>query len=100
MLILSRRAAECIHLGDDIVLTIVAVGTDKVRIGVQAPAGIRILRTELDERISPSDAIPSSAIPRQEALLLPSNMTSETPLSAVPKRTNLQSFVQQHRRAA
>ncbi len=48
VLILSRRAAERIYLGDDIVLTIVAVGADKVRIGVKAPEGVRILRTELD----------------------------------------------------
>ena len=48
MLILSRREAERICLGDDIVLTIVAVGNDKVRIGVQAPSGIRILRNELE----------------------------------------------------
>ncbi len=48
MLILSRRAAERIYLGDEIVLTIVAVGTDKVRIGVKAPSGVRILRDELE----------------------------------------------------
>ena len=47
-MILSRREAECICLGDDIVLTIVAVGNEKVRIGVQAPPGIRILRNELE----------------------------------------------------
>ena len=35
-------------MGDDIVLTIVAVGKDKVRIGVKAPPGIRILRNELE----------------------------------------------------
>lgn len=48
MLILSRRAAECICLGDDIVLTIVSVGNDKVRIGVKAPPHVRILRNELE----------------------------------------------------
>jgi carbon storage regulator CsrA len=36
-------------LGDDIVLTIVRVGTDKVRIGVEAPSDIRVLRLELSE---------------------------------------------------
>lgn len=50
MLILSRREAECICLGDDIVLTIVAVGNDKVRIGVEAPPEVRILRNELEVR--------------------------------------------------
>jgi len=48
VLILSRREAECIHLGEDIVLTIVALGNDRVRIGVQAPPGVRILRSELE----------------------------------------------------
>jgi len=48
MLILSRRESECIHLGDDIIVTIVRVNGDKVRIGVQAPPHIRVLRTELE----------------------------------------------------
>jgi len=48
VLILSRRESESICFGDDIVLTIVAVGKDKVRIGVQAPPGVRILRSELE----------------------------------------------------
>ena len=47
MLILSRQNAESIHLGDHIVLTVVSISHDKVRIGVQAPPGVRILRTEL-----------------------------------------------------
>ena len=48
MLILSRRESERIHLGDDIIVTIVRVNGDKVRIGVQAPPHIRVLRTELE----------------------------------------------------
>lgn len=50
MLILSRREAESISLGDDIVVTIVAVGNDKVRIGVKAPPAVRVLRNELEVR--------------------------------------------------
>ncbi|MEQ1825291.1 MAG: carbon storage regulator [Pirellula sp.] len=48
MLILSRRESERVHLGDDIVLTIVRVNGDKVRIGVEAPSHVKILRTELE----------------------------------------------------
>lgn len=48
MLILSRRESESICFGDDIVLTIVALGKDKVRIGINAPPGVRILRSELE----------------------------------------------------
>lgn len=54
VLILSRRESESICLGDDIVLTVVTVGKDKVRIGVKAPPGIRILRQELEVDLSVS----------------------------------------------
>jgi carbon storage regulator len=52
VLILSRKVSECIHLGDDIVLTIVTIGNDKVKIGVQAPPGVKVLRTELEVDVS------------------------------------------------
>jgi carbon storage regulator len=48
MLILSRRESERVYLGEDIVLTIVRVSGDKVRIGVEAPSNVKILRTELE----------------------------------------------------
>lgn len=48
MLILSRRESERVYLGEDIVLTIVRVNGDKVRIGVEAPSNVKILRTELE----------------------------------------------------
>lgn len=48
MLILSRRESESIHLGDDIVVTIVRVAGEKVRIGIQAPSHIKVLRRELE----------------------------------------------------
>jgi carbon storage regulator len=53
MLILSRRESERVYLGDDIVLTIVRVSGDKVRIGVEAPANVKILRNELDAASQP-----------------------------------------------
>lgn len=49
MLILTRKESERIYLGDDIVLTIVRVGSDKVRIGVEAPSDVRVLRLELSD---------------------------------------------------
>ncbi|MFZ4083736.1 MAG: carbon storage regulator [Pirellula sp.] len=49
MLILSRKESERIYLGDDIVLTIVRIGGDKVRIGVEAPSDVRVLRLELSD---------------------------------------------------
>ena len=47
MLILSRRERERIRLGDSIVLTIVRVSGDRVRLGIEAPDDVVVLRDEL-----------------------------------------------------
>ena len=48
MLVLSRKESEKIMLGDSIVLTIVRVSGDRVRVGIEAPSDMLILRKELD----------------------------------------------------
>jgi carbon storage regulator len=48
MLVLSRKERERIRLGDSIVLTVVQVSGDRVRLGVEAPADVLILREELE----------------------------------------------------
>lgn len=47
MLVLSRKEAERIRLGDSIVITVVRIGGDKVRIGIEAPKDMLVLRDEL-----------------------------------------------------
>ena len=49
MLVLSRKQNERIRVGDSVVVTIVRVSGDKVRIGIEAPPDVRVLRDELDE---------------------------------------------------
>lgn len=47
MLILTRRPGQSIIIGDDIIVTISAVAGNQVRVGIQAPANIRIDREEI-----------------------------------------------------
>ncbi|NLB83161.1 MAG: carbon storage regulator CsrA [Synergistaceae bacterium] len=47
MLVLSRKPGEAILIGDDIEISIVEVRGDTVRIGINAPRNITILRQEL-----------------------------------------------------
>jgi carbon storage regulator len=47
MLVLSRKTNEEIHIGSDITITLVAIQGNKVRIGIQAPNSVKILRAEL-----------------------------------------------------
>ncbi|MFM7035079.1 MAG: carbon storage regulator [Planctomycetia bacterium] len=49
MLVLSRKQNERIRVGDSVVVTVVRVSGDKVRIGIEAPPNVRVLRDELDD---------------------------------------------------
>lgn len=48
MLVLSRKERERVRLGDEIVVTIIRVSGDKVRLGIQAPKDVLVLRDELE----------------------------------------------------
>ena len=49
MLVLSRKQTERIRLGESIVVTIVRVSGDKVRLGIEAPPDVVVLRDELEK---------------------------------------------------
>ncbi len=48
MLILSRREKQRIKLGNDIIVTVIRVSGDKVRLGIEAPSDLIVLRDELE----------------------------------------------------
>ena len=47
MLVLSRKANEQILIGDDIKITLVRIRGGSVRIGIDAPREVRVVRSEL-----------------------------------------------------
>lgn len=47
MLVLSRLPNERILIGDDIVLTVVQIRDNQVRLGIDCPKDVTILREEL-----------------------------------------------------
>ena len=49
MLILSRSVDQKIIIGEDIVVMVVAIEGNRVRIGIQAPESVTIVREELIE---------------------------------------------------
>ena len=58
MLVLSRRVRERIKLGDSIVVTVIRVGGDRVRLGIEAPPQIKVLREELEPASPPKPRLP------------------------------------------
>lgn len=47
MLVLSRKKNESIVIGENIIVTVVDMQTGKVRLGIEAPKGIRVDRAEI-----------------------------------------------------
>lgn len=64
MLVLSRRQSESIRIGtgpDSIVVTIVRISSShQVRVGITAPRGVKVLRSELATLSDDGDDGPQS----------------------------------------
>ena len=59
MLVLSRRERERIRLGDSIIVTVIRVAGEKVRLGIDAPSDVVVLRDELQAREAPEPPAPN-----------------------------------------
>jgi len=66
MLILTRKTGTSIRVGHDVVIHVIHSGRSHVKIGIEAPRDVRIIRGELNEFPSECDQEDSC----QEALLL------------------------------
>lgn len=53
MLVLTRRDREIIRIGPDIAVQIVEIRGGSVRIGIEAPADVAIVRDEIKDQYNP-----------------------------------------------
>lgn len=51
MLILTRKAGESLHLGDDITITVFSVQGKQVKLGISVPGEMAVYRDEVYQRI-------------------------------------------------
>ena len=65
MLILSRKCGESIMLGDDIQLVLLEITGDKVKLGIEAPKSVRVLRGELRQTMESNRLAATSVVSKQ-----------------------------------
>ena len=61
MLVLARKKGEVIQLGEEVLIKIIEVSGDTVRIGIEAPENVSIVRGELLEEVT---ELNKSSIPK------------------------------------
>jgi carbon storage regulator len=65
MLILTRRVGESVNVGDDVIVTVLALKGNQVRIGIKAPKNVAVHREEIFERIKREQQADSQGVERR-----------------------------------
>jgi len=73
MLVLTRKQGERIQIGEGIVIKVIKSGKNTVKIGIEAPKDVRVMRAELCEQ--------PTVLPKAEKSF---NGTQTTNLAAAP----------------
>ena len=67
MLVVARKQHEFIQIGEDIIVKVIKTSRGSVKIGIDAPGGLRVLRGELLFDDLPEEFKPK-ALPRREVM--------------------------------
>ena len=56
MLVLSRKCEQSLLLGEDITITVLAIDGERVKLGIEAPRSVTVLRTEVHDQLQLANA--------------------------------------------
>src|SRR5262249_47660841 len=84
MLVLSRKQQQQIKIGDHITVTIVKVKGNTVRVGIEAPRNVRVIRAELPKEGSETETPAATAEVTSDA----SDLVAQSINEAAPAQTN------------
>ncbi len=63
MLVLSRKPGEQLRIGTDVTVTLLEVSGNRVRLGIEAPRQVAVLRDELQDVSAPARPRTAAAQP-------------------------------------
>jgi carbon storage regulator len=86
MLVLSRKAGQKIHIGPDITISILEVTGKFVRIGIEAPETVNILRNEVKQQIEQENRLAASHVKHIENLKTIGSLSDLLSLKKNPDR--------------
>ena len=89
MLVLTRKENEVIQIGDGIRVTVVRIQGGRVRIGIDAPNDVRIMRSEIAADRSDPTAAGETAEP-DTASVTPKTPSTSDPVHLASAMTSLQ----------
>jgi carbon storage regulator len=69
MLILTRKLNEEIKIGSGTTVKIISISDNSVKIGIDAPQNIQIVRTELYEKVKESSVLAAKSVNEKPANL-------------------------------
>lgn len=84
MLVVARKQHEFIQIGEEIVIKVIKTGRGSVKIGIDAPDGLRVLRGELALELDEAEEeLPPQTLPRRQQLKANSDRAPMKAIGAV-----------------
>ena len=56
MLVLSRKCEQSLLVGEDITITVLAIDGERVKLGIEAPRSVTVLRSEVHDQLQLANA--------------------------------------------
>ena len=66
MLVLSRKQNQSLVIGDNIVVTVLSIEHEQIRLGIEAPREISIIRQELFQAVKEQEIIETKLVDTQK----------------------------------
>ena len=66
MLVLSRKCEQSLLLGDDIIVTVLGIEGDRVKLGIEAPRSVSVLRQEVYQQVRSSNTSAAAPLARPQ----------------------------------
>ena len=77
MLVVRRRVGERIVVGNGIEIVIMEIGARSVRLGVNAPRGVLVLRGEVHDAVAKANAVAADAFAEESGAAVETDSGSE-----------------------